>query len=60
MPESLQTLDGVTERSSRKPPDSDNSFIAHARIHELKTIICKKKTRTYSLILYYKFHNTKR
>ena len=36
MPESLQTLDGVTERPSYKPPDSDNSFIAHARIHELK------------------------
>ena len=37
MPESLQTLDGVTERPNRKPPDSDNSFVAHARIHELIT-----------------------
>ena len=35
MPESLQTLDGVTEWPSEKPPDGDNSFIAHAGIHEL-------------------------
>ena len=34
MPESLQTTDGVTEWQN--PPDSNNSFIAHARIHELK------------------------
>ena len=42
MPESLQTLDGVTEWPNKKNPDSDNSFIAHARIHELKTGVDKK------------------